>query len=175
MNPGRILLTLACAALLAAAATAVFSHDVVPVPVEEAVLNAQVVGVARVVSVTTHATRCRSSTDVLLVPERYLLGSLDQQEIMFSYTHHEWKKAFWPWQEDCPSVQYTLPPIAEGMREGARVVFTARYFPQWDGYFATGTMELDRLEEVGHMLEARGEEEQPPPENERPVGEEGLR
>ena len=112
---------------------------------------------------------------VLLVPERYLLGSLDQQEIMFSYTHHEWKKAFWPWQEDCPSVQYTLPPIAEGMREGARVVFTARYFPQWDGCFATGTVELDRLEEVGRMLEARGEEGQPPPENEHPVGEEGLR
>ncbi|MFW6180462.1 MAG: hypothetical protein ACOC8N_01840, partial [Spirochaetota bacterium] len=147
--------------------------DVVPVSVEEAVLDAQVLGVARVVSINTRATRCTSSTDVLLVAERYLLGVLDQQELLFSYTHYLWKKAFWPWQEDCPSVQYTLPPIAEGMEEGVRVLFTARYFSQWDGYFATGTVELDRLEEVERMLEARGEEEQPTPENEQTHHENG--
>lgn len=139
----------------ACSAVALSSHDVRPVPVKETILEAEIVGTARVGSVTVQKSRCSTRTQVYLVPEQYLLGTLDQPALTFSYTVYEWKKAFWPWQEDCPSVHYTLPPIAEGMKEGDVVLFTAHFFQDHGGYFATGTIDINRLEEVKGLLQER--------------------
>jgi len=128
------------------------AHDAMPVPVDDAVNNAQIVGIARIAAISVNETRCSISTKIHLSPEKFLMGSLEKKEIIFSYTYYFWKEAFWPWQEDCPSVHYTVPPVAEGMEKGSRVIFTARYFPDWKDHFATATIKMDQLERVKKLM-----------------------
>ncbi|MBN1532325.1 MAG: hypothetical protein JXA20_06665 [Spirochaetes bacterium] len=146
---------LCIAVTMAAAACAALAHMEMPVPVDGVIRESTLVGVARVARITVRESRCDVTTTVTLSPERFLKGSLDKNEILFSYTHFYWKRATWPWQEDCPSVDYTVPPVARGMKEGDRVIFAARYFPDRGDYFAVATMRMEQLETVKELLHGK--------------------
>jgi hypothetical protein len=128
------------------------ASGVMNVSADDAVREAGTVGIARVLSVSVQASRCDTTTVVTLAPVRYLKGPLEKKEITFSYTRYYWKQAGWPWQKDCDSVHYRMPPVAEGMKAGGEVIFTARYFPDWKECRVTGTMEMDQLEMVARLL-----------------------
>jgi hypothetical protein len=131
------------------------AYDEEPIPIDRVVTKAEAVGIARVVKVTVTEGRCESNTKVYLSPVSYLKGSLPKSEVVFSYTYYHWKRARWPWQTECPSVNYSLPPIAEGMKEGDEVLFAASFFPDRNDHFVIGTMKIHQMERVRRLLEMK--------------------
>ncbi len=120
---------------------------------DDAIRKAKAVAIAEVVSASKKATRCYTDHNFELKPVTALKGPIDMKKIYpFSYTIHEWKRATFPWQEDCPSVHYRLPPIAEKMSKGDRVIITIEYWEPGKTDTVVSTRDIKYLEEVKNLL-----------------------
>ncbi len=120
---------------------------------DDAVRKAKAVAIAEVVSASKKATRCYTDHNFELKPISLLAGSMDMNRTYpFSYTIHEWKRATFPWQEDCPSVHYRLPPIATKMSKGDRVIITIEHWEPGKTDAVVSTRDIKYLEEVKNFL-----------------------
>ncbi len=121
----------------------------------DVIRHAKAVAVAEVVSEKQIKSRCDTSFHYELRPLHFLKGSMDTGKTYpFSYTIHFWKRAVFPWQEDCPSVHYSLPPISDDMSRGAKVIITFEYWEPLKRDAVTSTRNIRDLEEVKSLLES---------------------
>ena len=120
---------------------------------DDVIRKAKAVAIAEVVSASKNTTRCYTDHSFELKPVTVLKGSIDTKKIYrFSYTIHEWKRATFPWQEDCPSVHYRLPPIAQKMSKGDRVIITIEYWETGKTDAVMSTRDIEHLEDVKSLL-----------------------
>lgn len=128
------------------------SHSEVPLSMDRIIKEAQCIAVAEIVSVRETKTRCATGTEIRVRLMERLRGGCVKEEVLFLYSVHYWKKARFPWQEECPSVHYTVPPRVRNPRKGDRVIVTIRYFSDFKDYFVTSMSAMERLEDIREMM-----------------------
>lgn len=120
---------------------------------DDTIKKARAVAIAEVVSASKKTTRCYTDYSFELKPLILLKGSMDMEKTYpFMYTIHQWKRATFPWQEDCPSVHYRLPPIAENMSRGAKVIITVEYWEPGKTDAVVSTKDMKHLDEVKNLI-----------------------
>jgi len=127
------------------------AHDEIPVPLEQAVKKAGCVAVAVIEEIRTTRSRCETTTEIRVKLLDVIRGTCPVNDVSFLYTAHHWKRARFPWQEDCPSVHYTMPPRLTDPRKGRRVIVTVSYFKDWKNYYATSMSDIARRREIEKM------------------------
>ena len=117
----------------------------------EAVKKSSITGTGIVESVEQSGARCSSTVTAEIKVLKILKGSLQGKPLRIQVTDYYWKKAEWPWQEDCPSVHYSVPPIEIKMEQGERIVFAADHFKGYGECYVTAAAVYERLDEVKRM------------------------
>lgn len=113
--------------LAACAAVTAVAHMPYPVEYERAVREADVVVIAAVMSSVEKRERCETTVVDRLRVERMLKGSFTAGgEVEFSHSIFHWREADWPWQKECPSVHFLVPPRVKDARPDDRVIATLR-------------------------------------------------
>lgn len=122
-------------------------HSRTPGNLEEAVSRSPILGTGIIRSVIRNESRC--STDITARVEvlTILKGSLNDKPLLINISEHHWRKAFWPWQDDCPSVHYQVPPIEVKIEKNTRIVFAAECFEGYTECSVTAAASCDREDE----------------------------
>ena len=130
-----------------------YSHGVYFQKVKPLLRRADVIAIARVKTFTKDESRCETTYTCDLEIQKYLRGKWKTPRIKFSYSHYYGRKANWPWQEDCPSVHYFVPPLAESLStKDGRLIVTLQVTPDGQSYRATATMDIKHLPLVRSIL-----------------------
>jgi len=129
------------------------AHDQSTRDYSDALKKAKAVAVAEVEKSTKNTERCSTTFRFTIRIVESLKGTIEVGKTYpFSYTVHHWKRATFPWQEDCPSVHYRLPPIAENMGRGARIIITLENWPPCKCDAVTSTKDIRHLEDVKRFI-----------------------
>jgi hypothetical protein len=115
--------------------------------IEESVKNSSILGTGIIVSVQKKENRCSTSITARIQVVTLIKGSLNNKPLLIDITEHHWKRAFWPWQEDCPSVHYKVPPIEIRIEKNTKIVFAADHFNDYKECYVTAAADFDRLDE----------------------------
>ncbi|HDP79438.1 MAG TPA: hypothetical protein ENN21_01200 [Spirochaetes bacterium] len=137
--------------VLSAAVAPLSAHSEMPVPLEQAVKSAGCVAVAVIKDIRITRNRCETATEIRVKLLEFIRGTCPVTDVSFMYTVHHWKRARFPWQEECPSVHYTAPPRLADPRKGQRVIVTVGYFKDWKNYYATSMSDIARRREIEKM------------------------
>ncbi|HNR88377.1 MAG TPA: hypothetical protein PKM65_08565 [Spirochaetota bacterium] len=140
-----------CAVLLMG--TAGFPHRPYPIDDERAVREAHAIVIATLRSSSEKNERCATTTVDRLRVESVIRGEVAVgTELSFVRSIFHWRRARWPWEKDCPSVHYFVPPRVERASQGDRVIATlARDRP--DGPLrVTGTIDISRHDAVRRLV-----------------------
>lgn len=65
---------------------------------------------------------------------------------------HHWRRDTCPWQEDCPSVHYKVPPIEIRIEKNTEIVFAAEHFEGYNECYVTAAADIDRLDEFKRYI-----------------------
>jgi len=114
---------------------------------EEAVNSSSIIGTGIISSVKKSESRCSTDITVGIKVLTVIRGSLKDKPLIIDITEHHWKRAFWPWQEDCPSVHYKVPPIEIRVEKNTEIVFAAEHFEGYNECYVTAAAAIDRLDE----------------------------
>ena len=115
---------------------------------EDAVKKSSVIGTGIIESVSRNGTRCNTTTIAKIKVLEIFKGSLEGKPLHLAITEHHWKKSFWPWQEDCPSVHYMVPPFEIKIEKGVKFVFAADHFKGEKECYVTAAAAYERLDEL---------------------------
>ncbi len=133
-------------------ASRLLGHDESPFDYRHVLAESNAVAIAEVLGMTEEKEECEVRKIYTLRPLSLLKGTADlSREYQLRITHYFWKEARFPWQKSCPSVSYCIPPAADDMHAGVRVIATLRNDPLW-GWIVTSTKDMKELDEVKAML-----------------------
>ncbi len=114
---------------------------------EESVKNSSILGTGIIVSVEKKESRCSTGVTAEIKVITIIKGSLKDKPLLIDITEHHWRRALWPWQDDCPSVHYKVPPIEVKIEKNTKIVFTAEHFDGYSECYVTAAGTIDRLDE----------------------------
>lgn len=114
---------------------------------EEAVKQSSILGTGIISSVEKDESRCRTGITARIKVLTILKGSLKDKPLLIDISEHHWRRAFWPWQEECPSVHYKIPPIEIRTEENVKIVFAAEHFEGYTECYVTAAAPYGRLDE----------------------------
>jgi hypothetical protein len=115
--------------------------------IEEAVKQSSILGTGIISSVKKNENRCSTDITARIKVLTILKGSLNDKPLLIDISEHHWRRAFWPWQEECPSVHYKVPPIEIRIEENVKIVFAAEHFEGYTEYHVTAAAPYGRLDE----------------------------
>lgn len=125
------------------------SHIVMPGDYEKILLSAQAVAVAQITGIESTESRCSSSKVYTFKIMQLLKGRIDaDREYKLYYTVFYWKQARWPWQEDCPSVSYTVPPIVREMEKGKSYIVTVHRYEGNSEYYISSSKDMSEMQTI---------------------------
>jgi hypothetical protein len=123
---------------------------------DDAVKNAKAIAVAEVVSAEKDESRCETSFRFGLKALYSIKGTVNTEKTYpFSYTVYYWKKATFPWQKECPSVHYRMPPVAENMNVGSKVIITIEYWEPGKTDAVVSTRDIIHLDQVKQVIRGK--------------------
>jgi len=114
---------------------------------EDEVRRSPVLGTGIIHSVVKDESRCASGITARVRVLTILKGSLNDRPLVIAVSEYHWRKAFWPWQDDCPSVHYRVPPIEVKIEENTKIVFAAEYIEGYNECYVTAAAPFDRLDQ----------------------------
>ncbi len=114
---------------------------------EEAVKSSSILGTGIISSVKKSESRCSTEIIAVIKVLTVMKGSLNDKPLLINITEHHWRKAAWPWQEDCPSVHYKVPPIEIRVKKNTEIVFAAEHFEGYNECYVTAAAAIDRLDD----------------------------
>ncbi len=114
---------------------------------EESVKKSSIFGTGIISSVEKSESRCSTDITARIQVLTVIKGSLKDKPLLIDITEHHWRRAFWPWQADCPSVHYKVPPIEIRIEKNTEIVFTAEHFDGYSECYVTAAGAIDRLDE----------------------------
>lgn len=114
---------------------------------EESVKNSSILGTGIISSVKVNESRCSTDITAEIKVLTIIKGSLKEKPLLINITEHHWRRAFWPWQDDCPSVHYKVPPIEIRILENTKIVFSAEHFEGCNECYVTAAAAIERLDE----------------------------
>ncbi len=104
-------------------------------------LNAEIIGTGIIESVSRNDEQCTSTITAEVKVLNILKGSLKNKPLLIRLTDHYWN-------ENCPSVEYKLPPIEVKIEEGRKIVFGAGHFKGYVECYVIAAAEYARLDEI---------------------------
>ena len=104
-------------------------------------INAEIIGTGVIESVKKHNDKCTSTLIAEVKVLNILKGSIKNKPLLIRLTEHYWN-------EDCPSVEYKLPPIEVKIEKDRKIVFGAGHFKGYDECYVISAAEYDRLDEI---------------------------
>lgn len=119
---------------------------------------ADIVGVGTIASYKQTAHECLIQKTLHIKPEKLLAGSLQAgSPLAITYAWATQTDAKGNFLNKCPSVHHTLPPIAEAMDQGLRIIFSAKR----DGSTlkVTGTYRLEKLQTIEDQIRSVSRQE----------------
>ena len=125
--------------------------------IEEAVKQSSILGTGIIYSVEKDESRCSTGITAEIKVLTIIKGSLKNKPLLIDITEHHWRRAFWPWQEDCPGVHYKVPPIEVKIEKNAKIVFAAEYFEGYNECYVTAAAAIDRLDEFKRFADIQVE------------------
>lgn len=114
---------------------------------EESVKKSSIIGTGIISSVVKNESRCSTDITAEIKVLTIIKGSLKNKPLLINITEHHWRKATWPWQEDCPSVHYKVPPFEISIEENTKIVFSAEHFERYNECYVTAAAAIERLDE----------------------------
>ena len=114
---------------------------------EESVKKSSILGTGIISSVKKSESRCSTDITAEVKVLTIIKGSLKDKPLFINITEHHWRRAAWPWQEDCPSVHYKVPPIEIRVEKNTEIVFAAEHFDGYRECYVTAAGAFDRLDE----------------------------
>jgi len=114
---------------------------------EETVKSSSILGTGIIVSVKKSESRCSTDIKAEIKVLTIIRGSLKDKPLIIDITEHHWRRAFWPWQDDCPSVHYKVPPIEIKIEKNTEIVFAAEHFDGYRECYVTAAADINRLDE----------------------------
>ena len=114
---------------------------------EETVKSSSIFGTGIISSVKKSESRCYTDITAEIKVVSIMKGSLKDKPLLIDITEHHWRRAFWPWQADCPSVHYKVPPIEVKIERNTKIVFAAEHLDGYSECYVTAAGAVDRLDE----------------------------
>lgn len=114
---------------------------------EESVKKSSILGTGIISSVKKSESRCSTDITAEIKVLTVIKGSLKDKPLLINITEHHWRRALWPWQGDCPSVHYKVPPIEVRIEKNTKIVFAAEHFDGYRECYVTAAGAFDRLDE----------------------------
>lgn len=150
--PMKTLIIISIAILLAFANTSAASR-VIYMDESKAIADADNISIGTVASHRRIAKKCEIRESVEIKPDRTLKGSLQAAgnlEITYFWATQMDEKG--NYLNECPSVHFTVPPIAPSIKKGAQIIFST----QKDGGAdkVTGTYAIDALKSIEDQIGA---------------------
>ena len=126
-----------------------FSHDERPGNYDDIFRTARSVAIGKIIDIESNESRCSSSKVYKFKITKLLRGRIDATPVYnLYYTTYYWKEAKWPWQEDCPSVHYTVPPVARGMEQGKSYIITIHRSDRNSEYYVSSSKNISELQTI---------------------------
>ena len=152
-----VVLTLfAAVPILSGLAPFLDAHLQVSTDYRKAVSEADAVALAVVESASIQESRCSTLYNYRLKALERVRGDVEPgRDYPFSYGIYHWRPARFFWQEDCPSVSYTIPNVARAMKRGDRVIMTLERLGDGGSLVVTSTIDMEQLVTVKQIPERK--------------------
>lgn len=125
-------------------ANTLMASEIKHISFDQAIQKSDTIAVVEIIKSEKSSSRCRTDHSFLLKVTSVLKGKIKLETILpFYYSHYHFKRKNYFWQEDCLSVSYIVPPIAENMQKHNKVVAAIKTYKK--GYKVLGVHELNKL------------------------------
>ncbi|HON77772.1 MAG TPA: hypothetical protein PK544_04725 [Spirochaetota bacterium] len=149
MNRKKIFTPVIITACILLMKPVVFSHDERPENYNEIFRTAKAVAVAKITNIESNESRCESRKVYTFKITQLLRGRIDSEPAYnLYYTTYYWKEATWPWQEDCPSVHYNVPPVAGNMEQGKSYIITIHRSDRNSEFYVSSSKDISELQRI---------------------------
>ena len=153
MNMKKIILSITVLTFLLIMKPGLFPHMEIPGNYEQILLSAKAVAVAKITDIESTESRCSSSRVYTFKITETLKGRIDEnREYKLYYSIFYWKQATWPWQEDCPSVHYTVPPVAQNMEKGKSYIITIQRDDDRSDYYISSSKDMSEMQTIMNKI-----------------------
>ena len=153
----RNILQLILVLFIVGASVTVNAHSEIPLDYVQILKKSKIVAIGIIIRKEEDKSRCEHTKRYFIKPLSFLKGTLkNKTPLTFTRTSFFWRRARWPWQEDCHSVHYTIAPQAKIMTVGTKVIATIIYSKRLKRFAITSTKEIEKLDYVKKIIESEG-------------------